>query len=389
MRFDFAIALDFLSPLALIAILSWSYGLIRLRLAGDRMAPVVLGLAFGLVALLQMHAPLSPIPGVIVDLRAVPVALAGAYLGWRGLVACLAVALAARWQIGGIGLLPDLVGIVHAAAAGHLWDRSTRRNLPRGLGHIMALALIVSLGALSGMFLPQPLAAWVLTSAAPMLIFLTLVALPALAAILERERHAQAMESRSRAECAARARAELLSEGAFIDRVVDLRAAAGQGPLTGPPVVAVLIVDLNHRYWPAGRRDATVIGHVRGGLRDRLAGLIRHGDLVGRSQAGCVLVALDAGDAMRVDTLTAAIHRIVADLAITLPDGDSARVGVAVRLVPLGDAMSAPELAARLGGRTIPGDRVAGLGCIACVARSYTSPNRQSGARLHDDLSRL
>jgi hypothetical protein len=184
MRFDIGLVLDFLSPLALLAILCLAHGPVRQRLPGAVLAPVAMGLAFGIVAALQMATPLRPVAGLIVDLRGVPLALAGAYLGWRGLLACLVVALAARWQIGGIGLMPDGLGMLIAGGGGLLWARLARRR-PRGMRALMGLGFFMSPAVLTGALLPAPLAGWMLTSAAPMLVLFNLVAVPLLAMILE------------------------------------------------------------------------------------------------------------------------------------------------------------------------------------------------------------
>lgn len=353
MRIDDHIILDFLSALALLAILCWCYGLIRQRVFGDHLGPIVMGVLFGLVALVQMHAPLQPVEGLILDLRAVPVALAGAYLGRRGLAACLAVALVTRWQIGGIGMVPDLVAIILAGAAGAVWDRATRHHLPRRAVHLVALGLAVSAPVLTAALLPAPLSTWVLANAAPVLALLNLAAVPMLAALLERERHALLIERALLAQATARARDGMLSQPRFLDLLRRLRHSTASGLPTGPPVVAVLVLQLEQRQVSA-RRSEAVLAHVLSGLRDRLPQLVCHGDQLGITEEGRILIALAAGDLAQVDTVIASIRRAVAESAVALPDGDSARVGVAAVPVRLGDAMTQAEIAARLD-TAIPG----------------------------------
>ena len=188
MRVDIGLLLDVVSPLALLAILCLSHELVRRRLPGRNLAAVAMGLSFGLVAAVQMTASMVPVAGLIVDLRAVPLALAGAYLGWRGLLACLAVALAIRWQIGGIGLGPDALGMGIAGGAGLIWARLSRHHRPRGMRALVGLAFLMSASVLTGALMPAPFAIWMLTSAAPMLVLFNLVAVPLLAAILEARR---------------------------------------------------------------------------------------------------------------------------------------------------------------------------------------------------------
>jgi len=194
--FDFEIALDFASALALIAILAWYHGALLQRPALAPVLPLVMGLAFGLVAVVQMHAAVEPVGGLLLDLRGVPVVLAGAFLGFRGLAACLVVAISARFDIGGIGLWPDVVGIAFAGAAAAAWDRATRAATPRRIGHLSILAVASSVALLPGVSLPPPLGGWVLHEVVPVMVPLHLLAVMALAALMERERHLSIIEAR-------------------------------------------------------------------------------------------------------------------------------------------------------------------------------------------------
>jgi hypothetical protein len=199
MWLDRDLALDFFSPLAVIAILAWSFGMVRGRRARGQVAPVALGLAFGLVAMLQMHLSYAPVAGLLVDLRTVPVALAGAFLGGRGLLACLSVALAARYQLGGVEMMPGLLGIGIAGIAGAGWNRATRSVLPRGPASIGVLACGTSLACLVPALLPPPLGPWYAASVAPWLMCLHVASVWLLAILLERERHLAVTEARGAA----------------------------------------------------------------------------------------------------------------------------------------------------------------------------------------------
>ncbi|MEM7721041.1 MAG: LytS/YhcK type 5TM receptor domain-containing protein [Pseudomonadota bacterium] len=125
MGIEFEVIMDFAGSLAVVAILASGYGTLQRYLQQPAAARVVLGVLFGLVAWAQMHAPFEAMPGLIVDLRNVPVALAGAFLGRRGLLACLMIGLAARLQIGGVGALAGCLGMVIAGCAGLLWAHFT------------------------------------------------------------------------------------------------------------------------------------------------------------------------------------------------------------------------------------------------------------------------
>ncbi|BDW86864.1 hypothetical protein [Roseicyclus marinus] len=92
------------------------------------------GLALGCLGAVALMAIL------IVEMPTVPVALAGADFGWPGLVGCLAVALVMRWQIGGIGRIPDAVRLGLAEGVGWVGARIARADGRRGLCARPALA---------------------------------------------------------------------------------------------------------------------------------------------------------------------------------------------------------------------------------------------------------
>ncbi|WP_375267454.1 LytS/YhcK type 5TM receptor domain-containing protein, partial [Planktotalea sp.] len=71
-------------------------------------AGLLMGLAFGGVAWVQMNMPLEPMEGLILDLRNVPLALCAAFLGWRASLICFLIAAGTRLQIGGIGMPPAI-----------------------------------------------------------------------------------------------------------------------------------------------------------------------------------------------------------------------------------------------------------------------------------------
>lgn len=188
MWFETDLALDYVSSLAVLAILAWGYGLVQRGGVGRLVAPIALGLGFGLVAVLQMNAAFQPVGGFLIDLRLVPVGLAGAFLGRRGLAACVVVALAGRYQIGGIGMYAGMTAICLSGLAGVAWDRATRARGPRGALPILILGLVTLAGVLPAMLLPAPLSGWFLSEALLILALLHLLAMTALAALLEHVR---------------------------------------------------------------------------------------------------------------------------------------------------------------------------------------------------------
>ncbi len=194
MWFDTELALDHLSSLAVLAILAWGYALVRQRGVTRQLSPVALGLGFGLVAVLQMNAAFQPVAGFLIDLRLVPVGLAGAYLGRPGLVACLVIALAGRYQIGGVGAHADMASICIAGFAGFAWSRWMRMREVRGIGPMVVLALATALGFLPALLLPTALMTWFVIEALPILLLLHVLSVLPLAVLLERVRHSGVSE---------------------------------------------------------------------------------------------------------------------------------------------------------------------------------------------------
>jgi hypothetical protein len=114
---------DFGEALTVFAVLALAWGIIHRGLPGPRAADVFLGVLFGGAATYCMLDPLVIMPGVFVDLRSVPVALAAIYLRPCGAIAALAVALTARLMIGGPGIASGSAGLLLTGMAGRAMHR--------------------------------------------------------------------------------------------------------------------------------------------------------------------------------------------------------------------------------------------------------------------------
>ncbi|MGX9355376.1 LytS/YhcK type 5TM receptor domain-containing protein [Roseobacteraceae bacterium S113] len=148
----------------------------------------VIGAVFGAMAVFQMFRPIAPFDGVIVDLRNVPIALAGAFLGFRATLACLAVAMAARIGIGGVGVFAGCIGMALAAGAGLVWARATCTMARRHGWPLVALAGLNSVHLLGALALPPDARTWFFSDAALPLIGLNLAILPLVGSVMESER---------------------------------------------------------------------------------------------------------------------------------------------------------------------------------------------------------
>lgn len=341
---DIDLFIDFASALSLVALLAWGYGTIRRRVAGRIFAPIILGALFGFVAFLQMHAPIEPFDGLIIDLRAVPIALAGAYLGFTGMAVCVTIAALSRYDIGGVGMTAGIVGIFAAGFGSMLWDRMTAHRTPRNVGYLVLLALTVSVSLFSGVVLPDPLGAWFLTNAAPVLLVTYLIAIPLVAALLERERVMLATENQMRASGQIDPQTGLVTVTAFAKEVAALSAIG-----TGPASTGVLILNIRHRGFLSAHWGEAIVGHILAGLRLRLSGLVRHGNLMAKTRSGEIAIAVTEDEMAQIDDLIVDIRRAIDARAIALPGGDAVRVRLNHRVVPLADATDASQILEQLG----------------------------------------
>ena len=352
--------LGFLGSLSIVAMLSVAYGAVRRRLPGAALGAPVLGVLFGLVAAIQMQMSFSPIPGVVIDMRCVPVALAGAFLGLRATLVCCAIAIAARLQIGGLGTVAGSAGLVLSALAGLLWAAATRDG-PRGWRALLALAAMSCANIGSVVFLPADVALWILVEAFPALAALYFLAIPAVAALLERERLLMAEEARMR-EAALLGAADASAPGEGLRR--SFAQARSSGALAGE----VVTIGLRLRW-------AGAVGVLWGGealpialrtLGARMAALLPEGGVVGPGGPALVVAAIPAPSDAALEALLTRIRREVGDVPVAVPGMAAVRPWLDIdvrrhdRLPRLGEIVAPLGQGARPAPSTPPAPRRAG-----------------------------
>lgn len=371
MTYDIDILLDFVSSLALVAILALAYGTLRRRFSGPTMAPVLLGFLFGTVTIIQMHTPLTPMEGLIIDMRNVPIALAGAFLGLRGLAVCLIMAMATRYGIGGVGWISGVAGMIVAGGAGLAWDRLTRHRSVRGARPLMALGVVMCSHLVAAVLLPVDIAIWFLTVAAPPIVALNLVSIPLVGALLERERQLMAGETRLKASASTDPDTGLLTQAAFA-REVSLASSAGRTS----PVAGILIVGIGNRKDLAQLHGSEGLAQVSGALRHRLKSMITHCELLGQSDNGDILVPLLADEMTDRAEIETALRRGLTNCAIALPGGESARPTASVQLHTLSEGYGSRDIRKQL--EKLPRPRPA-----SARAQAPARPNRGASGIHH------
>ncbi len=309
-----SIFLDMAAALAVTALLAESYGIVRRRFVRNGIAPIVLGTLFGIMSLVQMHNPVEPYEGLIIDLRNIPVALAGAFLGWRGLVPCLAIALLARLGLGGVGAASGMWGMVIAGLAGMIWARKMSAFPTRNFGALLLLALAMSSHMLAALILPRDLAVWFYTSAAGPILAMNLFAVPLIGALLERENQRILRESKQAAVALRDPNTGLLTGQAFVREVTNAFAAHPLDSFAGVLVITPQISMWRSLFVPRGRVNAPEVD------ARLFSTLLTHWTLAGRSKDGRILIPINHQELETVHRLRAAARDLLSDSCL---DGQS------------------------------------------------------------------
>ncbi|MEM7710861.1 MAG: LytS/YhcK type 5TM receptor domain-containing protein [Pseudomonadota bacterium] len=333
---------DFIGSLAVICLLAMAYGTIRRNLPGVALAPQLLGMLFGFVAVLQMYAPIEPFPGMIIDLRVVPVILAGAFLRPQGMVTCLLIAVAGRVSIGGTGMTAGVVTILLAGGVGMAWTTITAGPERRNWLALMCLGLAAPISFLGALMLPYEMTMWFVTQATLPLALVYAITIPLVGNMLERERVRMDTEARLRAA----ARAE--PESGFPDRE-DLQDEMARSLAAGifDRGAAVLQVAFRPGLGHSGFWGEDVEDLVAVSLYQRIAPLLPDGVIIGEIRSGQVLILAPGHLALGIDGLAARIRRDVATKHINLPGTVSSQPSISLTRV---DYEGLPDLAGLLSG---------------------------------------
>jgi len=304
--------LDMAAALAVTALLAQSYGVLQRRFVGAAWAPAVLGVLFGVMAVAQMRNPVEPYDGLFIDLRNIPIALAGAFLGWRGLLPCLLIVAAVRIDLGGIGTAAGVWSMVIAGLAGMIWARKMAHVERRTLGMLVMLALAMSLHLLGALALPREMALVFFTEAAGPILLINLMAVPLIGQLLERENRRIAYVHRMTAARGPISDPHLLPPDAFARDMANAYAARTFGTFSG-------FVRITPISGPVGDLFATFrAAEVPFVDRTFLAQHLEHGELACQAADGSILIPLS-------DLEIANPNRITGDLRQALRAGGAAR----------------------------------------------------------------
>lgn len=322
---DFSTAIDFLSTLAVLTLLSNSYGWFKRSIGDARRVQWCLGALFGCVALLMMNMTLAIGEGLVIDLRVIPVILAGAFLGWRGAAVCMAIAVAMRLSIGGAGALAGCAAVVVAGTVGLAWARFTSDSGTRGVRALLMLGVLGSCTAFTAVLLPPGVGLWFVRTLSPWLAAAYILLIPFYAALMQREDHAIRSERLLRKSATTDPSTGLMTPEAFERAAAHVAAADADTRGTG-----LVLVRLRHARWIREVYGEVALNTVIGALRVRMEDRLHSGDLIAVGPVNGLAVLSPDIDADRLAILTERVAREVGTRPVRLESGDELRVSLDV-----------------------------------------------------------
>ena len=316
---------DFVEAIAVIALLAVAYGAVHRALPKLLHAHIALGAMFGASAIFAMFDPLTLAPGVLVDMRSLPVALAGAYLGLPGMAVALTEAIVMRAWIGGVGVWSGVVGLALSALAGLAWAWAVRRRPQRSLRDLAWLGLAASASLPAFFLLPWPFAVTIFTQIAPFIVALNLIGMIVIGLILERERMLLTRENRLRLDSGTDALTLLLNRRGF--EAAHGRVMAEAAPAQGS---ALLLIDLDHFKQINDLHGHTIGDFVLQSVARRLRHALRHDEFIGRLGGDEIAVLLPAVTRSQADEAAQRVCREIGDVLHALPGIEPLRVTASV-----------------------------------------------------------
>jgi PAS domain S-box-containing protein len=151
----------FIDNASLILILILLSTNIQLRwLKRESIRYIVLGILYGLFAVMAMKIPMVLQPGVFFDSRSVILSLAGLFYGGPATAIACIIAGVGRVLIGGSGVLPDIGTIIISGAAGLTFRKFIeKRNITPNFGQLFVFGFLLHLLLVAWFFtLPRDIA---------------------------------------------------------------------------------------------------------------------------------------------------------------------------------------------------------------------------------------
>jgi hypothetical protein len=336
---SWSMIVDFASALAVVIVLAFVYGRVRQWLAFPRTSQIFLGCFFGFAAVVQMSSPLVPMEGLVIDMRNIPIALCGAFLGWRASLTCLAIAAMTRIGIGGIGMWSGLLGMVFAMLGGRLWAIWTRRLESRNALHLFGLGVMGSAHLFAAPVLPEPAFTWFVTYAMLPIFLINMVVIPSVAALLEAEHRKISKENLLLAAVDRHPETGLMTAPAF-ERELTLRAKLGEDHVPK----AMMVIRIRHMSVLASIMSDENHARLFGLLRLRLVHMRGDWDLMCSRGARTIVVALGEADMGNLGKLQRSVQAEISEEPIVFENGFSKTITVDTQIVPWSEMKSLDDV---------------------------------------------
>ncbi|WP_045683393.1 GGDEF domain-containing protein [Martelella endophytica] len=249
------------------------------------------GLLFGAAAIASMAHPIRFAPGIMLDPRAVMLALAGPFGGPGAAVISMAMASAMRIFMGGQGVLPGVAGILIAGGVGiahrHFLEQRTDLKALLILGAASALYLA------SLLLLPADVALAVFTHTAPWLVLTNFIGIVVIGTLLAHELRFEQKFVTMQSQVMLDALTGLANRRALID--IEERLLKGMSERAEG--YAIVLFDIDH-FKSVNDRWGHVAGDaVLRGVAEQISSCIRSGDVAVRYGGEELLLLLQGASA--------------------------------------------------------------------------------------------
>jgi diguanylate cyclase len=264
--------------------------------------------------------------GVIVDLRALPIGLAGGFFGPLGAALATAIAGLTRAVLGGAGTLSGIASILIAGLAGVAWYYLAHAMRPGRTFRLLVLSLMISLSYVAVLMLPDPPMSRIMTEMVPMAIVCNVIGTMVVGGLFDRERSSAELELALSEETMRDPLTGIANRRGFerlVEKSADRRSNAPGGGS------ALLVIDLDHF-----KAINDTYGHEAGDrvlrqLGTRLEGCVRGRDIVARFGGEEFVVFLPATPIGAAMAVAERLRRAIADEPFVL-SGTKIRVTVSI-----------------------------------------------------------
>ena len=268
---------QFFQSVAGLALLSILYGVASRRIQSGASRQVAFGVTFGVASLIALANPMMLAPGVQVDMRALPIAFAGAFGGPLAMAIALVMGATMRLAIGGGGAIAGVASMMLAGLAGLWWARTRTERSGKAFASLVLLGTAISVNLVSAFLLPFDMAVEFLRRFAPAMAGFNIAGTLVIGGAIERER-VLALSERDLSRSASRDALTGVPNRRGFHQLVE--AARSRGAPQGGS--AVMVLDLDHF-----KRVNDTHGHAAGDAilvetGRRLQAELRATDVLGR-----------------------------------------------------------------------------------------------------------